>query len=57
MEQETENKNKKKVVTKMLYKRYKIAYNFAKLESKQGFGDTIGNGKISMDMANREQEQ
>ena len=38
-------------------KRYKIAYNFAKLESKQGFGDTIGNGKISMDMANREQEQ
>ena len=41
----------------MLYRRYKIGYNFAKLESKQGFGDTIRNGKISMDMANREQEQ
>ena len=41
----------------MFYKGYKTMYDFAKFKTIQSFGNAIGNGKITMDVANDEQEQ
>ena len=37
---------------KMFYKRYKTTYDFRNFKAIQSFGDSIGNGIITIDMAN-----